>query len=1285
MRSFFKTFRRVTWRALSALVIAGAILVGVAKLVLPYSANYRPEVEAQLADYLGQPVAIADLTARWTASGPMFILQDVELLNPETGIAELGFEQVRLHYNIWAWVSLGSQNPTTFTIIGTRLLVSRDEDGNLSVEGMAGPAAADSAEGQPGFLPWLVAQGNIHLASWEVSFRDLARPDMDMTVAIQRLRLKNRGDQHFLSGSVKVPDLPDHEFEFGAEWTGMPAEARDVGIYLRGDRVPVSDLLAKLGVQPVATLSGLASFELWSSWEERRVLDITGNISVFDVHLQSNTIDASFWADMVSGFVEWRRLDDGWLLNLDDLEFGADDHVWPAGGLSIQTSEDGYALGADYLRLDDVAALVTVLDQFDPDARLRLKRWAPRGAVRGLRASVRLGDEAPFITASAQLDGIGLGPGGDAPRIEGLTGRIDLDSNGGTLDIYGAQPVVSVPGVFPESLHFDYATGQVSWRREETGWIVTVPEIFIGNDDLDLHARARIETSPDGKPFVDMFATIRNLDVEAAKGYVPTGLLSHKKTLVEWINNGPVSGRITSIAATLYGDLDDWPYEDGDGRFEMIGNLEDVVLEYHPEWPRAEQVDAVVKFTGLGLQANVNRGRIFGTEVLEATINISDVTRAFLTMEGLARGPAADGLRFLRESPLNDRYGEHIAALEVEGEMRADIRLRVPLTEGTGELDIVGEVSLLGNAITEKRWGFAVGDATGTLGFSDEGISAEDISVDFRGKPGTLDLHIGTELTSNAANILEARLRATMPIATLLTDYPTLLPLADYAQGESDWLVRLDVPAASGPDADPNAMIVSSDLDGIEIAFPSPLSKPADEVRPIEVVFSYPQGQNPIRLSYGDDFHGLFEMGEDRLRRGVLHFGDTPPELMDAEGIAVTGHAKSINAADWWTGFDGLFEEEEEGNPPLLRYVDIHAERVSFSGRFFNNVSFKAERVGEVWQAEVAADEAVGRIQLPARSARRNAIVMDLDRFEFPEAIDEGSDTDVDPRNIPELHLFARNFTYAGCPLGEVRLETYATVDGLQVGLFESSGPLHEIRATGDWNVSGGQEYSDFDITFTSENLGKSLEACGVEGVLKGGQTFVQLDAWWEGSPADFQLARLNGELKVSMGSGNMLDVEPGAGRMVGLFSVESLPRRLSLDFSDVLESGFGFDSIEGTFRLQVGNAYTDDIVVQAPSGTVLVSGRTGLADRDYDQEITVKPRISGALPVVAGLALGPPGAAVALVFQNLLKDELSEMAVYRYSVRGSWDDPEIETLPAVDHSVQDGNHETTVQEQSGR
>ena len=70
---------------------------------------------------------------------------------------------------------------------------------------------------------------------------------------------------------------------------------------------------------------------------------------------------------------------------------------------------------------------------------------------------------------------------------------------------------------------------------------------------------------------------------------------------------------------------------------------------------------------------------------------------------------------------------------------------------------------------------------------------------------------------------------------------------------------------------------------------------------------------------------------------------------------------------------------------------------------------------------------------------------------------------------------------------------------------------------------------------------------------------------------------------------------------------------------------------------------------------------------------------------MVAGLALGPPGAAVALVFQSLLRNELSDMAVYRYSVKGSWDDPQIEALPVADDALPDGGAETTVQGQGGR
>ena len=59
------------------------------------------------------------------------------------------------------------------------------------------------------------------------------------------------------------------------------------------------------------------------------------------------------------------------------------------------------------------------------------------------------------------------------------------------------------------------------------------------------------------------------------------------------------------------------------------------------------------------------------------------------------------------------------------------------------------------------------------------------------------------------------------------------------------------------------------------------------------------------------------------------------------------------------------------------------------------------------------------------------------------------------------------------------------------------------------------------------------------------------------GAPRDDLLESLDGEVQVRIGSGQLAEVKPGAGRVFGLMSIAALPRRLALDFRDVFGKGF--------------------------------------------------------------------------------------------------------------------------------
>ncbi|MGR9093163.1 MAG: YhdP family protein, partial [Gammaproteobacteria bacterium] len=185
---------------------------------------------------------------------------------------------------------------------------------------------------------------------------------------------------------------------------------------------------------------------------------------------------------------------------------------------------------------------------------------------------------------------------------------------------------------------------------------------------------------------------------------------------------------------------------------------------------------------------------------------------------------------------------------------------------------------------------------------------------------------------------------------------------------------------------------------------------------------------------------------------------------------------------------------------------------------------------------------------------------------------------------------------------------------------------------------------------------------------IDGGATEIEINSAWEGMPSEFALEKLQGSFHLRVDEGRFLDIDPGGGRLFGLLSLQTLPRRLSLDFNDLFRKGFSFDRIEGAFELDHGNAYTNSLLMDGPAARIDVSGRTGLADKDYDQRVTVTPALSDSIPV-AGAFFGPAGIGVGAVLylgQKMFKsipEQVDKFLSREYSITGGWSQPLIERI----------------------
>ncbi len=270
---------------------------------------------------------------------------------------------------------------------------------------------------------------------------------------------------------------------------------------------------------------------------------------------------------------------------------------------------------------------------------------------------------------------------------------------------------------------------------------------------------------------------------------------------------------------------------------------------------------------------------------------------------------------------------------------------------------------------------------------------------------------------------------------------------------------------------------------------------------------------------------------------------------------------------------------------------------------------------------------------------------------------------EVDPANIPPLALDVADLQLGKLNLGKAVLRTCRLTDGLQLDQLQLHSADQDIALTGAWRGKGDTATTRLSARLDSRNLGDLVRDLGFGGQLRAGEGELLLDAGWPGAPTAFKLATLEGTLKVAARNGQLLEVEPGAGRVLGLLSVAQLPRRLMLDFRDFFSKGFAFNRVDGQVRFGNGQAQTDKVRIEGPAADIDIRGAADLRQQQFDQTIDVHPKSGNLLTVVGAVAGGPVGAAVGAAANAVLAKPLGELGARTYRVTGPWKDPKVEVV----------------------
>ncbi|WP_018872171.1 YhdP family protein [Thioalkalivibrio sp. ALJ16] len=1308
MRWLSQTLRGLLWAVLG-LALLLAILLLALRLALPHWDGVQAWVQKNASDQLGHTVTAARVELGWAGWSPALVARDVVVdMDPAEALA---IDSLGVSLDVGA--SLRSRYPSLdVRVRGLDLRLVRHADGRFSVNGH------ELGAGEGEWLARPVAHWpDVEVERLQLSWEDRAA-GLESALRLDRAALRTGHDGSLRLYLTGAPDGagPGAVVALGVE--APAADLRAARFFLRAEAVELEagrPWLAYLGWTAPA---GTTSLRLWGGLDDGRVAWLRGE------HDTTLRLDGEPVATAIGHRFAWQVADARHRSSWRGTHPGSGDLrlayrlEGDAGGLVV----DAVELAARDLEVEPYAPLLTLLEQAAPELAGQVAALHPRGTLEHARLEARREDERlQPVWAEADVRDLQWRAVGAAPGVRGAAGYMQWRRGGVELLLDGRAMRVDLPQVLVDPVELDQVRGRLRAERDPQGhWRLAGEGLYAANAHAAARGRMRVLLDDHAAgPRVDISLDILRADGTHTARYLPAYHLP--ETTYDWLRDSIQTGRVTGGGMVYRGRGRDFPFAQDEGVFDLWAEVEDGVLDYQAGWPRAEDLSGRLLFHNAGFRAQAARGRILDTEVRDTDIRIADMEHAVLDLSGQSEGNAADLLTYLQRAQLLEEAAEIRDQAEVAGPARLDLALNLPLQAGRMDATRVsGELELDGVRVAVPGWPAVLEEATGVVTFDTaERVSAEAVTARVHSETVTLDAD--WPLDGEEARF---RARGPQPLAPWLEAFPEVAP---YLEGQAQWDARLRL----GPGVDGVRLELASDLVGVAIDWPEPIGKPADVARDFELTLPLGHSGAGIgRLQLGEALRAHMRLSpaaapedpavrvaEPRVAaRGVglqalaLEIGapTATPLALPGSGVSVRARLPQLDVEPWlaalgeapWGGevdLGAAAEPSAATDAVVLERVELSVrDQIRWGDRSIPGLRVLGRRAEAGWDLEVASDwlAGEGRWRASGGDGRgrmeahlRHLILEDpgwdgsaaAAAAETVEPVAAG--TLEDPRAWPAIDLTLDSLVLEDYRFADIVLGLEPQASGLVVRDFEVRAPEGDLRAdaVGVWRVTGeGRPETRLDVELTGTDWGAAMRASGLSRALLGGSGEGTLSLAWAGPLYAPRLAQLTGSMEVALSDGRLADVEPGAGRLLGLVSLDVLPRRLRLDFRDVFTEGLSFSELTADAVLRDGDLYVPALRMDGPSARVRLSGRTGLVARDYDHEIVVVPSIRTALPIVGALVGGPVTGVVVLLAERVLGigDQMEEAARVEYAVTGSWDDPQVRVLvePAADTGATDND-----------
>ena len=1296
--------RAVLWALFALYVGFAALTLALRYWLLPELPRYQPEIEATASRVLGTPVRIGKLEAHWTGLNPALTLENVRILNEQGEIA-LNLARVE---GALSWRSLISlwQGEPRFALLSLEkpeLLIHRAASGDIFV---AGILLSGSDEGNGKALDWLLQQSRLRINDARLIWQDDLRAAPPLDLQDVRLEWRNSGSHHAFGLSAQPPAALAAKLDVRGDFRG-DADWQDWRgrIYARLDALDLAGGRPWFDA-PIELERGHGAARLWlqrdqTGWQG------TGDFALMETRLR---LDASLpMLDLarLQGRLQVTRVTDidfaknGWRIASSDLSLDArtvDDQPIRISNLNLQLEWQGEqfpprqgALFADTLDLTRLRQLAAWLP-LTADSRALLVTHQPKGRLQQVKLRWEMEKEAAALkkySLEAAFSDLGFKAAGVLPGASGLSGTLSADEKRGMLNLDSKNATIALPAVFADpEFPLDRVQAQVAWQHNAEGIRADIRSF----DFTSPHARGKVhgdyQSLPTGPGRINLQGDFTQAKAAEVWRYIPRVCGDE---VGEWLH-GALRAGSGEAKLKLRGDLEHFPFPKSGtasnpavnpyGEFKITVKAHDVTLKYGDDWPVIEGLSGDLAF-GEGMKILAHSGRALGAKLQNVQVDIPTFAHnQHLLVAGEAVGATTEFLRFIDQSPVAAAIDHFTQGMTATGAGRLELKLDLPLAK-VEDGKYSGRYHLENNTIAFMPGLPPAQNVQGSLEFTEASVNAPEIHGQFLGAP--MRLKVTSDLAKAGSVRIEANGGLTAQELARQFKYPGMSALS----GSASWQAEVKIQKKASEFA------LTSSLEGLASSLPAPFTKQAGERAPFSLQKTPARdASEQIRIDLGNDAKrrlGALIMlrANGDIERGVIGIGQSA-NLPD-KGLQIFVKQDAVDL-DAWRAILAEGNQQQEGGQLKLPFdlLALEAEKLTVFGQVFDSVSLRLRPEVERLRIMVAAQEMVG--DLYWNSTGQGKVTADLRRvrLESGQGMLAAQTQQVDKPalidSLPAMDIRIDDFTYGKRRFGRVELQAENVGRRWRLNQVVIENPAGKLTGAGFWRP-GVNGQSNLDFKLDASDSGKLLGHLGYPGAIRGGTAALSGQLQWAGSPLDFDAATLEGNLQLDAQKGQFSKIEPGVGKLLGLLSLQSFTRRLSLDFRDIFSEGFAYDSIAAKMHIADGIMTTDgDLQIIAPLGKTLMNGTVDMKNETQNLNLTMQPELGGVAAVGAAVAtLNPLVGAAALLAQNFLKNPLNRIFSLKYTVTGSWAEPNVERVPLLQNesAVPDNPSRTTTEEKT--